>query len=228
MKSLIGSPSSVTEPDHGSSYRKRSWTSVDLPDPECPTRIMCPPAGTSKVTLDGEPISDFTLDSLRHKVVAVSQRNQLLNASIAENLRLGAPNATDSELWKALETAGLASEIREMPDGLATGVGQNGSALSGGQYQRLCLARALLMSPRVLVLDEFTANLNTALEDQIRAALAEWTDELTVIEVTHRLRATEFADVVAVIDRGRVVLSGPPSEVTRDVIEDHFFGAVDS
>ncbi|MCZ7630013.1 MAG: ATP-binding cassette domain-containing protein [Microthrixaceae bacterium] len=96
----------------------------------------------------------------------------------------------------------LADEVAAMPDGLQTAVGWNGSSLSGGQVQRVCLARALLMDPKVLVLDEFTANLNTGLEDEIRVALAEWGREPTVIEVTHRPDAVPNAVVVAVLDDG--------------------------
>ena len=92
-----------------------------------------------------------------------------------------------------------------MPEGLDTHAGQNGSALSGGQVQRLCLARALLMRPRVLILGEFTANLNTDLADEIRAALSSAAGQMTIIEITHRLRATANADVVVVMDQGRLV-----------------------
>lgn len=171
------------------------------------------------VTINGITVDNFTLDSLRRNVVAVSQKNQLLATTIAENLRLGAPNASDEDIWAALEVAGFAGEVREMPDGLATHTGQNGSALSGGQVQRLCLARALLMRPKVLVLDEFTANLNTELEDEIRESLSRWDPSITIIEITHRLRATAHADVIAVMDRGRIVLTGGLDEVTPEAIE---------
>lgn len=159
-----------------------------------------PRAGS--ITLDCAPIDRYTLDSLRRTVVAVSQENRLLDRSLAENLRLGAPDAGDEELWEALAVVRLADEVAAMPDGLQTAVGWNGSSLSGGQVQRVCLARALLMDPKVLVLDEFTANLNTGLEDEIRVALAEWGRELTVVEVTHRPDAVPNAVVVAVLDDG--------------------------
>lgn len=174
------------------------------------------------VQINGHTVSDYTLDSLRRTVVAVSQKNQLLASTVAENLRLGTPDASETELWEALEIAGLAPEVREMPEALDTHTGQNGSALSGGQIQRLCLARALLMKPKVLILDEFTANLNTELEDEIRDALTKWNADVTIIEITHRLRATAHADVIAVMDQGRIVLSGGPDEVTPDAIEELF------
>lgn len=177
---------------------------------------------SGQVTIDDRPVGVFTLDSLRRSVVSVSQKNQLLQGTIAENLRLGTPEASEEQLWQALETAGLAAEIREMPDGLATSVGKSSTALSGGQVQRLCLARALLMEPRVLILDEFTANLNVDLEAKIRQALREALPGATIIEVTHRLRATENADLIAVLDRGRLIAAGTPGEVSQERIEGLF------
>jgi len=163
---------------------------------------------SGRVLLDGVPITRYTLDSLRRAVVVVAQKNQLLDATIGENIRLGAPTASDDAVWNALRLAGLDEEIRQMPGGLTTPVGQNGGKLSGGQAQRLCLARALLMKPHVLVLDEFTANLNTALEARIRENLAREMPELTIVEVTHRLESVHDADEVIMFDRGRVVAAG--------------------
>jgi len=166
-----------------------------------------------EVTIDSRSIDDFTLDSLRRSVVSVSQKNQLLQGSIAENLRLGTPSANDADLWRALDIAGLADEIRSMPEGLDTHVGRSSVALSGGQVQRLCLARALLMDPKVLILDEFTANLNVELEAQIRSALRSALPAVTIIDVTHRLHGAELADTVVVLDRGRLIASGPPNQL---------------
>lgn len=171
-----------------------------------------------RVSIDGASVSRYSLDSLRRSVVAVSQRNQLLATSIANNLRLGAPDASEEALWRVLDVVGLADEVRAMPETLETFVGPNGSALSGGQRQRLCLARALLLHPKVLVLDEFAANLDVALEDEIRASLAKWDEDMTILEVTHRLRASREADLVVILDRGRVILSGAPAEVTEEAI----------
>lgn len=168
---------------------------------------------SGRVCLDGVPVSEYTLDSLRANVVAVSQKNQLLNASIWENVTLGAPEASEDQVWRVLEAVHLDKEIRSMPEGLQTSTGQGGSALSGGQAQRLCLARALLMNPRVLVLDEFTANLNVDLEQAIRSDIAAALPGVTIIEVTHRLESAADADHVVLLDRGRVVAQGEPREM---------------
>ena len=156
------------------------------------------------ILINGISVRDYTLDSLRRAIVLVPQRGQVLDATIAENLRLGAPDATDEDLWHALAIAELDDEVRAMPEELATRTGRDGRELSGGQLQRLCLARALLVKPWVLVLDEFTANLNIDLEARIRANLEHALPGLTVIEITHRLEHLDSADRVFEFDRGKV------------------------
>lgn len=158
---------------------------------------------SGQITVGGMDISQIQLDCLRSLIVCVSQRNDLLDISIRDNLLLGAPNASEEELWQALENAAIADEIRSMPEQLDTLVGSAGSSLSGGQAQRICLARALLMRPRVLVLDEFTAQLNPSLERQIRTRLADC--DLTIIEISHREQAVVGADRIIVLDRGIVM-----------------------
>lgn len=158
------------------------------------------------ITIENTPVTEFTLDSLRRAVVTVSQKNQVLAASIAENLRLGAPDASEEDLWRALALVHLDEEVRAMPAGLDTFVGEDGQALSGGQLQRLCLARAVLMKPRVLLLDEFTAHLNTELEAQIRADVDAAFPGVTIIEVTHRLDHIPQGARVVRFDRGRAQL----------------------
>ena len=174
---------------------------------------------SGRVLLDSTDIRDYTLDSLRHAVVVVSQKNQLLTASIRENVTLGAPEATDDEIWAALAAVHLDKEIREMPEGLGTFAGTGGSALSGGQVQRLCLARALLVEPRVLVLDEFTANLNTTLEQGIRRDIAKALPHVTILEVTHRLESAVDADQVILLDRGRIAAAGEPAATIGDLLD---------
>ncbi|MHA6747547.1 amino acid ABC transporter ATP-binding/permease protein [Actinotignum timonense] len=179
-----------------------------------------PTSGT--VRIGGIPTTDLNVSSLHACVVGVSQKSQIVAGSIADNLRLGVPKATETELWRALGVAGLDSDVRAMPEGLNTRVGggtshgrPTGYALSGGQVQRLCLARAVLMHPAVLILDEFAAALNSELETRIRANLRAALPEATLIEVSHRLDAVREADTVAVLSGGRLVLAGPPAEVTE-------------
>ncbi|MFP7696478.1 ATP-binding cassette domain-containing protein [Trueperella sp. LYQ143] len=168
---------------------------------------------TGNITVDGIPITEYTLDSLRTGVVIVSQYNELLNCSIRENLLLAVPQATEEQMWQALSIAALDTDIRDMPQGLDTPVGNNGAALSGGQAQRLCLARALLMKPRVLVLDEFTAHVNVELERDIRRALAQAEVEMTLIEITHRRDSIADCDHVVLFDAGSVRAQGSAQQI---------------
>ena len=179
-----------------------------------------PTSGT--VRIGGIPTTDLKVASLHACVVGVSQKSQIVAGTIADNLRLGVPGATEVELWRSLAVAGLEGDVRAMPEGLATRVGggtshgrPTGYALSGGQVQRLCLARAVLMRPAVLILDEFAAALNRELEAGIRANLRAALPDATIIEVSHRLDAVREADTVAVLSSGRLVLTGPPADITE-------------
>lgn len=149
------------------------------------------------VLLDGKPVQEYTLDSLRRGVAFVPQRAELLRGSIADNLRLADPHASDERLWEVLSIVQLADEVRAFAQGLNERTGTEGSGISGGQMQRLVLARALLTNPSVLVLDEFSANLPENTDVAIRAALAQAFPHLTVIEVTHRRSALPQGTIIA-------------------------------
>ncbi|MFE3096175.1 ABC transporter ATP-binding protein/permease [Streptomyces sp. NPDC059248] len=157
-----------------------------------------------RILADGEPVGAYTLAALRRGVAVVSQETYLFPASVAANLRLARPDATDAELRDAARVAGIHDEILALPDGYATPVGERGAALSGGQRQRVALARALLADAPVLVLDEATSAVDERAEAAIVRALTRAADGRTRLVVAHRLASVRDADRVVVLDGGRV------------------------
>lgn len=170
------------------------------------------------IALDGADLRRLRADDLRRELVLVPQEARLFHGSLAENLRLSAPEATDDELEEALAVACVLDEVRAMPGGLRTVVGERGATVSGGQRQRIALARALLARPALLVLDEVGAHLDPALDVRVHASLAEWSARTGagILEVTHRLTGLEEADHVIVLDDGAVVADGAPAELVAD------------
>ncbi|WP_435595468.1 ABC transporter ATP-binding protein/permease [Streptomyces albogriseolus] len=157
-----------------------------------------------RITLDGRPTTEYALDSLRQGIAVVSQETYLFHATIADNLRLARPGATDGELTRAARAAGIHDEIAALPDGYATVLGERGATLSGGQRQRLALARALLSDAPVLVLDEATSAVDERREADIVRELLKAADGRTVLVVAHRLAAVRHADHIVVLDAGQV------------------------
>ncbi|MFF6952747.1 ABC transporter ATP-binding protein/permease [Streptomyces iakyrus] len=157
-----------------------------------------------RITLDGRPTTEYALDSLRQGIAVVSQETYLFHATIADNLRLARPGATDDDLTGAARAAGIHDEITALPDGYATLLGERGATLSGGQRQRLALARALLADAPVLVLDEATSSVDERREADIVRELASAASGRTVLVVAHRLAAVRHADRIVVLDSGRV------------------------
>ena len=160
------------------------------------------------VRLNGVDVRDLTFASLKDTVGMVTQDGHLFHESIRSNLRLAAPAATDDQLWEALRRARLADVVAEMPDGLDTVVGERGYRLSGGQRQRLTIARLLLGRSRVVVLDEATASLDSESEVAVQQALAEAFAGRTSIVIAHRLSTVRSADVILVVEDGRIVERG--------------------
>ncbi len=160
------------------------------------------------VRLNGVDVRDVTFPSLKQTVGMVTQDGHLFHETIAANLRLAAPDATDAQLWQALERARLADVVAEMPDGLDTVVGERGYRLSGGQRQRLTIARLLLGQSRVVVLDEATASLDSASEAAVQQALGEALAGRTSIVIAHRLSTVRAADTILVVEDGRIVERG--------------------
>ncbi|MDQ2636361.1 MAG: ABC transporter ATP-binding protein/permease, partial [Actinomycetota bacterium] len=160
------------------------------------------------VTLGGVDVRDVTFASLKDTVGVVTQDGHLFHESIRSNLRLAAPGATDEQLWEALQRARLADVVAAMPDGLDTVVGERGYRLSGGQRQRLTIARLLLGTSRVVVLDEATASLDSSSEVAVQQALNEALAGRTSIVIAHRLSTVRAADMILVVEDGRIVERG--------------------
>ena len=170
-------------------------------------------ADSGSITIDGVDVRDLSLSALSSTVGVVSQDPYLLHASIAENLRFARPDATDDELVRAARAARIHDLIASLPEGYDTVVGERGYRFSGGEKQRLAIARTVLRNPPVLVLDEATSALDTRTERSVQAALDELSAGRTTVTVAHRLSTVRSADRIAVLDRGRVVELGSHDEL---------------
>ena len=169
-------------------------------------RLHDPQSG--RVTIDGVDLRDLDPADLAQIVGVVSQDTYLVHASIRENLLLAAPEATDDDLWAALEAAQVAPLVAGLPDGLGTVVGARGHRFSGGEKQRLAIARTLLRNPRVLVLDEATSALDNETERDLQVAIDRLMAGRTTLTIAHRLSTVRDAEQIAVLDHGRVVELG--------------------
>ena len=174
-------------------------------------RFWDPASGSIQV--DGIETRELVLDDLRRQVALVSQDTYLFNGDLAFNLRLGKDEATDEELWEALEHAALADFVRALPDGLQTPIGERGLKLSGGQRQRLAIARAVLKDAPILILDEATSHLDAVSERRVRQAIDDLARGRTTLVIAHRLSTVREADEIVVLDGGRVREQGRHEEL---------------
>jgi ABC-type multidrug transport system fused ATPase/permease subunit len=165
------------------------------------------------VELSGVDVRDLTFAAIRGAVGVVTQDGHLFHDSIRANLRYARPEATESELLDALQRARLGELMDTLPDGLDTVVGERGYRLSGGERQRLTIARLLLAKPRVVILDEATAHLDSESEVAVQAALTEALDGRTAIVIAHRLSTIRAADQIAVVEHGEIVERGPHEDL---------------
>ena len=156
------------------------------------------------VRVGGRDVREYDLETLRNQVAVVLQKNVLFSGTIKENLRWGDPNATDAELQRACELACADEFIQQMPDKYDTYIEQGGSNVSGGQKQRLCIARALLKKPKILILDDSTSAVDTKTDAKIRAALRTEIPETTKFIIAQRISSIQDADLILVLDGGAI------------------------
>jgi ATP-binding cassette subfamily B protein len=169
-------------------------------------RLYDPDRG--RITIDGIDVRDLRLADLARIVGVVSQETYLLHTTVRENLRYAKPDATDTEIEAAARAARIHDLIADLPDGYDTVVGSRGHRFSGGEKQRIAIARTLLRDPRVLILDEATSALDTETERAVQDAFDSLSVGRTTITIAHRLSTVRDADRIAVIDHGRVIESG--------------------
>ena len=184
------------------------------------------------VQVGGQDVRAYDLEALRDQVAMVLQKNLLFSGTIKENLRWGNPEATDEELIHACQLACAHDFITSFPDGYDTHIEQGGANVSGGQRQRLCIARALLKKPKILILDDSTSAVDTRTDRAIRKALKETIPGTTKIIIAQRVASVQEADQILVMDEGRLVAAGSHGEllkespIYREVYESQTQGAV--
>jgi len=170
-------------------------------------------ATMGRVLVDGVDVRDVTRRSLRREVGVISQDPFLFSATVRENIAFGAPDATDEQVVEAARAAQAHEFVEALPDGYETVIGERGITLSGGQRQRLAIARAILIDPRILVLDDATASVDATTEARIREGLAQVMKGRTTIIIAHRLSTIQLADEVVVLEHGRVAARGTQAEL---------------
>jgi ABC-type multidrug transport system fused ATPase/permease subunit len=168
---------------------------------------------SGQIYVDDKAIRGYNLRTLREAIGVVTQESFLFNGSIRENLLMGKPTATDTELWRAVDAANARQFIERLPRGLESVVGERGVKLSVGEKQRLSIARALLKDPPILILDEATASVDTATERLIQEALEHLMANRTSFVIAHRLSTIVHADQILVLDHGRIIERGTHDEL---------------
>ena len=181
----------------------------------------------------GVDVREYDVTALRDAVAMVLQKNQLFSGTIKENLRWGNENATDEELVEACELAQAHDFVSTFPEGYDTYIEQGGTNVSGGQKQRLCIARALLKKPKILILDDSTSAVDTKTDAKIRAGFATYIPETTKIIIAQRVASVESADLILVMENGEIAAMGKHDEllasceIYREIYEQQTKGGSD-
>jgi len=166
-----------------------------------------------EIRIDSQPLAQLNAPSVRRRVGMVAADGAVFRGTLADNIRYGRPQATEEEVTSAALAAGLGNTLRRLPQGLRTEVGERGLGLSVGERQRLQIARMLVDQPRILVLDEATANLDYATENEVKLALRHLSHRPTILLIAHRYSMVKDADCVIVLDNGRIVEQGAPEQL---------------
>lgn len=170
---------------------------------------------SGEVTVGGEDVRNMTCDSLLRNISMVFQKVYLFHDTIENNIRFGNPGATKEEIIEAAKKARCHDFITALPDGYETVIGEGGSTLSGGEKQRISIARAILKNAKIVILDEATASIDPENEHLIQQAISELTIGKTVIVIAHRLATIEHADQILVVDKGQVVQKGTHQQLVQ-------------
>ena len=166
-----------------------------------------------RIALGGVDVRDYTCDSLLANFAIVFQDVYLFNDTVEDNIRFGRPDATDEEVREAARRARCHTFISQLPDGYKTMVGEGGASLSGGEKQRISIARALLKNAPLVILDEATASVDPENERELQRAIAELTRDKTIIMIAHHLSTVRDAERIIVLDEGRIAQSGTHAEL---------------
>ncbi|MCB9464896.1 MAG: ABC transporter ATP-binding protein [Candidatus Eisenbacteria bacterium] len=177
------------------------------------SRLQDPTEG--RIEIDGAPIDELPLTHLRDQIGMVPQDGFLFSDTLANNLRFGKEDATDEELWNALELARMASDVRDFPKGLETRIGERGITLSGGQRQRMTLARALLREPPILILDDALSAVDKVTEEALLGTIRQVREGRTLLLIAHRISTVRQADRIVVLQAGRIAESGTHDELVE-------------
>ena len=170
---------------------------------------------SGEVLVGGHNVKEYKLNNLREEVSMVLQKNTLFSGTIADNLKWGDPKASQDEIAKAAEYAQAAEFIQHLPEGYQTELGQGGVNVSGGQKQRLCIARALLKHPKIIILDDSTSAVDTDTDRRIQLALKEKLTDMTTLIIAQRITSVQQADTIVIMDEGKIIDIGTHTELLK-------------